>query len=76
MERMERFWHRDHKQWVSDRADEIAQTKYKLSYSDLSDHFQQQVWSEAEHDYVDFYSAEIDNLTTQYSEFEKQIHSS
>lgn len=71
---MERFWHRDHKQWVSDRADEIAQDKYKLSYHDLSTHFQQQVWKQAESDYVDFYSSEIDHLYEQHKQFEIDAH--
>ena len=50
----------DYKDWISNRAEEIAQIQYDKSFYDLSKETAERIWSEAEDEYVDYYSALID----------------
>ena len=51
---------KDYKEWISDRAEELARERYNQSYYDLPDSIQIELWTRAEADYIDREAARID----------------
>lgn len=51
---------RDMKDWIHNRAEELAEQKYNKDYYDLPNHLQDEVYNQAEADWIDHYSSEID----------------
>ena len=50
----------DYKDWITNRAMELAEELYCQDYYDLPDKLQTEVYNKAESDYTDYYAAEID----------------
>jgi len=50
----------DYKEWIMERASDLAQERYGKLYYDLPEHQQEELFNEAEKDYVDYYAAQID----------------
>ncbi len=50
------------KDWIRERADEIAGEEYDKDFYDLSAEMQDIVYSRAMDDYVDYYSAYCDSV--------------
>jgi hypothetical protein len=50
----------NYKEWISDRAEELAQERYNKGYYDLPENIQMEVWQRAEADYTDHKAARID----------------
>ena len=50
----------DYKEWITERAEELAQERYKKSYYDLPDKVQDEIFAMAEADYINRESARID----------------
>ena len=50
----------DYKDWVVNRAEDLAQEQYSKDYYDLPNHKQIELWTQAEADYVDHYADQID----------------
>ena len=53
---------KDYKDWIADRAEEIAQERYNVGFYNLFKPLQITTWLEAEADYVDRESARTDAL--------------
>jgi len=50
----------DYKDWIQNRAMELADEQYGKDFYDLPDHLQTEVYNQAEADYTDYYAAQID----------------
>jgi hypothetical protein len=50
----------DYKDWIRNRAMELAEEKYDTDFYDLPDHLQIEVYNQAIEDYKDHYADEID----------------
>ena len=52
----------DYKEWISEKAYELADEKYNKEFYDLSDELQMEVYNEAVEAYKDFLADQIDQL--------------
>ena len=50
----------DYKDWITERAEELAQERYNKGYYDLASIIQQELFAEAEADYRNREAARID----------------
>ncbi len=50
----------DYKDWIAERANDLAQERYNKDYYGLPDNIQMELWARAEADYTDYYAARID----------------
>lgn len=64
----------DYKEWISNRAEEIAQTQYDKSFYDLSKETAERIWKEAEDAYVDYYAALLDAQYEAFCERQADAH--
>jgi len=53
---------RDYKDWIENRAHELAEERYNKDYYDLPENIQQEIYTRAEADYIDHHASQIDAL--------------
>jgi len=51
---------RDYKDWIENRAHELAEERYNKDYYDLPENIQLEIYDRAEADYKDYYASKID----------------
>lgn len=51
---------RDYKDWIENRAHELAEERYHKDYYDLPEDIQLEIYTRAETDYIDHYADQID----------------
>ena len=56
---------KDKKDYISNRAEELSQQLYSCDFGFNPPHIQQIIWLQAESDYVDYYSSQIDYIYRQ-----------
>jgi len=50
----------DYKDWIENRAHELAEERYNKDYYDLPENIQQEIYNRAVADYIDYYASKID----------------
>lgn len=50
----------DYKEWIAERAEELAQERYNMGYYDLPEKIQREVYERAQADWTDHYADMID----------------
>ena len=50
----------DYKEWISERAEELAQERYNKGFYDLTNDIQMELWQYAEADWINREAARID----------------
>lgn len=52
----------DYKDWIENRAHELAEERYNKDYYDLPKDIQLEIYNRAEADYTDHYASQIDAI--------------
>lgn len=60
----------DQKEFISDKADEIAYETYDVGFYDLDPECQDQVWALAEEAWIDYVAGLADHLKDTYDDIE------
>ncbi|MBU2051355.1 MAG: hypothetical protein KKH61_20600 [Gammaproteobacteria bacterium] len=62
----------DYKEWIAERAEELAQERYNKSYDSIPDDIKEELFARAEADYSNREAARIDAAYDAY--LERQIY--
>lgn len=52
----------DQKEWIQDKAEELAEEEYEMDFYNLNDNTQGKIWERAEKEWIDYYSGYCDHI--------------